>query len=102
MFLFHLVKKYCHKITQQFGFDVAIGSVNKFAVATNRTTTQGLLFQYRSIMFYDRLEYSRNSFPTYSVPDDKPDPSNLALPSVMDYLHISLLYCKGQRKQGYI
>ena len=74
-----------------------LGFKNKFAVATNRTTTQGLLFQYSSIMFFDHLEYSRNSRPTYSVPPDRPDPSNYALPSVKDYLHINLLYCQGQR-----
>ena len=75
---------------------------NKFAVATNRTATQGLLFQFNSIMFFDRLEYSNYKGPTYSVPCGIPDPSNLALPSVKDYLHINLLYCQGQRMQGYI
>ena len=46
---------------------------NKFAVATSRTTTQGLLCEYNSIMFFDSLEYSGNGRPTYSFPSNMPD-----------------------------
>ena len=75
---------------------------NKFAFATDKTTTQGLSFEYNSIMFFDRLEYLGNGCPRYSFPSNLPNRSTLVLPSDQDYLHINLLYCQGQWTQGYI
>ena len=76
-----------------------LGYLHKFATANDRTTTQGLTFHFGSVMFFDHLEYSCNKRPTHSAMFGL---RTVVEPSLEDYLHINLLYCKGQGMQGHL
>ena len=75
---------------------ILLGNRNSFDMTTSRATTQGLLFDCHSIMFFDRLQYSIRKQPTYSFLTSTVIPWCAVIPSYRDYFHIRLLYCKGQ------
>ena len=63
-------------------------------------TTQGVPYDYHSIMHYSCFFGSKNSWPTLLplVSMDTKEVGVAELPSEYDYLHINLLYCGGERK----
>lgn len=63
-------------------------------------TTQGVPYDYHSIMHNSCLFASKNGSPTLLplVSMDTNEVGVAKLPSEYDYLHINLLYCGGERK----
>ena len=64
----------------------------------DRTTDQGLPYDYRSIMHYRPSGCSNNRKPVFyplHVPMDAIRSTLTEPPTYLDYLHINLLYCEG-------
>lgn len=67
----------------------------------NDLTTQGVPYDYKSIMHYEYLAASKNSQPTMEPLNPNitlEDLGSALAPTEYDYLHLNLLYCQGNVK----
>lgn len=66
----------------------------KFEIRTIGFTSQGVPYDYHSIMHYCQNKYSANGMPTI-IPLQEGATLDENSPSASDFLHINLLYCGG-------
>lgn len=77
-----------------------IGADEQFYIQLNNSTSQGLPYDFESIMHFHDTAFTRKYFQSTIVPLNpiKIQPHTLGSsehPTAFDYLHINLLYCKG-------
>ena len=61
------------------------------------TTTQGVPYDYMSVMHFSKMQFSSNGNPTLEPKANKQiHVGGLVRPSTLDYFHIVLLYCEGK------
>ena len=80
-------------------FDINKEHRSSFDNVHERYSTQGIPYNYQSIMHFDAFTYSKNEQPTIT-PRNKSIPLSFlgqcTLPNYYDYLDINLLYCGGK------
>lgn len=73
-----------------------IGARRSFSNQIVDSTTQGLPYEYSSIMHYDSKMFSENGEATILPKVPNATMGTSRRPTQLDYLHINLLYCDGK------
>lgn len=66
-----------------------------FRIQSINSSTQGLPYQYQSLMHFSLDEYSKYYYKFTITPIPIPFSTGSLYPTNLDYLHIKLLYCEG-------
>ena len=79
-----------------------VGFRDKFLIQS-RSTSQGLPYDYSSIMHYRHNTFSRTRFGSTMIPGNRTIPKatlgNTVKPTELDFLHLNLLYCEGKESK---
>ena len=87
---------YVHELKVFLPFPDALPEFN--LADKNRTTTQGVQYDYLSIMHFTNMQFSSNGNSTLELKAIKQIPlGGDKCPTSLDYFHIILLYCDGKK-----
>ena len=81
-------------------FSLVLAARHNFLPNVLQSSTQGIPYDYLSIMHFDQKQFSANNRPTFMPKNSKipfDSPWLWDTPSYYDYLHINLLYCGGEQ-----